>query len=297
MSWKSTDGGQSWQELSGLRQHDTGHLWQPGAGGMCLHTIILDPVNPQRIYVAISAAGAFRTDDGGTTWEVLENAPQHGDERSLTAIWHLAPGPNSEPDTLYAGIEQLSQVLHGSQNARADLRTLLASQVAFWLMAATDGHAKNFSLHLAPGGRYALPDADTMEQAIDEDHQRFIGHVTDKPRHTQQVDYFIYEHDLRVKEIPAGLVTVAPEVVATIPGFDDELLAALGDREVSIENSVGSSRRSPARRPRPASSRRPPPASRRATWSSSPRSGDTAVGAAGCPTCTSARWIRRRVSS
>lgn len=54
------------------------------------------------------------------------------------------------------GIEKLAQVLHGSQNARADLRTLLASQVVFWLMAATDGHAKNFSVHLYAGGAYAL---------------------------------------------------------------------------------------------------------------------------------------------
>ena len=53
-------------------------------------------------------------------------------------------------------------------------------------------------------GRYALPDAAEMERVIDEDHARFIGHVTDKPRHTQQVDYFIYEHDLRTKELPAG---------------------------------------------------------------------------------------------
>jgi serine/threonine-protein kinase HipA len=54
------------------------------------------------------------------------------------------------------GIEQVAQVLHGSQDARADLRTLLASQVAFWLMAATDGHAKNFSIRLLAGGAYTL---------------------------------------------------------------------------------------------------------------------------------------------
>ena len=63
----SKDGGQSWQELAGLRDAK-GHLWQPGAGGMCLHTILLDPGDPQRIYVAISAAGAFRSEDGGQTW-------------------------------------------------------------------------------------------------------------------------------------------------------------------------------------------------------------------------------------
>ena len=61
----------SWQELSGLRGHGTGPNWQPGAGGMCLHTIILDPSDPNRIYIAISAAGAFRTDDGGKTWRPI----------------------------------------------------------------------------------------------------------------------------------------------------------------------------------------------------------------------------------
>jgi hypothetical protein len=69
--FRSTDGGQNWHELSGLRGHGTGPQWQPGAGGMCLHTIILDPSNPQRIYIAISAAGAFRTDDGGKTWKPI----------------------------------------------------------------------------------------------------------------------------------------------------------------------------------------------------------------------------------
>ena len=65
--FRSRDAGKSWQELAGLREVK-GHLWQPGAGGMCLHTILLDPSDSNRMYVAISAAGAFRTDDGGQTW-------------------------------------------------------------------------------------------------------------------------------------------------------------------------------------------------------------------------------------
>jgi hypothetical protein len=69
--FRSTDGGESWQEVSGLRGHGTGPMWQPGAGGMGLHTIILDPSNPSRMYIAISAAGTFRTDDGGTTWKPI----------------------------------------------------------------------------------------------------------------------------------------------------------------------------------------------------------------------------------
>jgi photosystem II stability/assembly factor-like uncharacterized protein len=69
--FRSTDGGQNWHELPGLRGHGSGPKWQPGAGGMCLHTIILDPGNPERIFIAISAAGAFRTDDGGKTWKPI----------------------------------------------------------------------------------------------------------------------------------------------------------------------------------------------------------------------------------
>jgi len=67
----SRDGGENWQELAGLRGHGTGPQWQPGAGGMCLHTVILDPSDAQRIFIAISAAGAFRTDDGGATWKPI----------------------------------------------------------------------------------------------------------------------------------------------------------------------------------------------------------------------------------
>jgi len=69
--FRSTDAARSWHELSGLRGHGTGPQWQPGAGGMCLHTIIHDTKDPGRMYIAISAAGAFRTDDGGTTWKPI----------------------------------------------------------------------------------------------------------------------------------------------------------------------------------------------------------------------------------
>ncbi len=66
--FRSTDGGRTWRELSGLRKHDSGPRWQPGAGGMCLHTIVLDPADLKRMFIAISAAGAFRSEDGGETW-------------------------------------------------------------------------------------------------------------------------------------------------------------------------------------------------------------------------------------
>jgi len=84
--FRSTDGGENWQELAGLRGHGTGPQWQPGAGGMCLHTIILDPSSPGRIFIAISAAGAFRTDDGGKTWKPIN--------RGLHSQY--IPDPNAE---------------------------------------------------------------------------------------------------------------------------------------------------------------------------------------------------------
>jgi photosystem II stability/assembly factor-like uncharacterized protein len=69
--FKSEDGGKTWSELPGLRNHETGGSWQPGAGGLCLHTIVIDPKNQDRIFSAISAAGVFRTDDGGKSWRPI----------------------------------------------------------------------------------------------------------------------------------------------------------------------------------------------------------------------------------
>jgi photosystem II stability/assembly factor-like uncharacterized protein len=69
--FRSGDGGKTWQEIAGLREHGSGPAWQPGAGGMCLHTILLDPTDAARMWIAISSAGAFRTDDGGTTWRPI----------------------------------------------------------------------------------------------------------------------------------------------------------------------------------------------------------------------------------
>jgi photosystem II stability/assembly factor-like uncharacterized protein len=74
--FRTTDGGRTWSELPGLRGHGSGSSWQPGAGGMCLHSIVLDPADAKRMYVAISAAGAFRTDDGGVTWRPINQGLQ-----------------------------------------------------------------------------------------------------------------------------------------------------------------------------------------------------------------------------
>jgi hypothetical protein len=71
--FQSTDGAETWTELPGLRTHSTGSSWQPGAGGMCVHTILVHPTDPKRMHVAISAAGVFRSEDGGTTWQAANS--------------------------------------------------------------------------------------------------------------------------------------------------------------------------------------------------------------------------------
>jgi photosystem II stability/assembly factor-like uncharacterized protein len=74
--FRSRDGGKTWEELPGLRGHDSGLAWQPGAGGLCLHTILLDPNEPGRMFAAISAAGVFRSDDDGETWRPVNRGLQ-----------------------------------------------------------------------------------------------------------------------------------------------------------------------------------------------------------------------------
>jgi photosystem II stability/assembly factor-like uncharacterized protein len=103
--FRTVDGGHTWQELSGLRDHDSGSSWQPGAGGMCLHTIVQHPTDARRIFVAISAAGVFRTDDAGKTWRPVNRGLRSEQIPDPTAevghcVHRLAMHP-SRPDVLF----------------------------------------------------------------------------------------------------------------------------------------------------------------------------------------------------
>lgn len=103
--FRSADGGQTWQELSGLRGHGSGSTWMPGAGGLGLHTVLIDPHNPDRLFIAISAAGAFRTDDGGQSWKAINRGLQSDyipDPEAETGhcVHRIAFHP-SRPDTLF----------------------------------------------------------------------------------------------------------------------------------------------------------------------------------------------------
>ncbi len=103
--FRSTDGGQSWNELAGLRGHGSGPQWQPGAGGMCLHTILLDPRDERRLYTAISAAGAFRSDDGGDTWQPINKGLRSqgipDEHAEVGHCVHRLAQHRSRPDVLF----------------------------------------------------------------------------------------------------------------------------------------------------------------------------------------------------
>ena len=101
----SRDGGEHWHEVEGLSNHPTRSEWSPGAGGLCCHTVLVDPEDKDRLWVGISAVGAFRSDDGGATWELKnEGLPiavpgqEHADVGSCVHRMVLSP---TEPGVLF----------------------------------------------------------------------------------------------------------------------------------------------------------------------------------------------------
>src|SRR5216117_3461047 len=103
--FESRDGATTWTELAGLRTHPTASGWTPGAGGLCLHTIVIDPTNPERIYIAISAAGVFRSEDGGKSWRpankgLRSNTMPDEDAEVGHCVHRIAMHP-SRPQTLF----------------------------------------------------------------------------------------------------------------------------------------------------------------------------------------------------
>jgi photosystem II stability/assembly factor-like uncharacterized protein len=103
--FRSRDGGHSWHELPGLREHGSGSSWQPGAGGLCLHTIVQHPADPDRLMVAISAAGVFSSDDGGETWHAanrgLSSEEIPDPEADVGHCVHKIARHHSRPDVLF----------------------------------------------------------------------------------------------------------------------------------------------------------------------------------------------------
>src|SRR5712671_5664512 len=103
--FKSTDGAKTWAEMPGLRTHESAGGWAPGAGGLCLHTILIDPSDNDRMFIAISSAGVFRTDDAGKTWRpanrgLKSNTIPDQDAEVGHCVHRIAMHP-SRPKTLF----------------------------------------------------------------------------------------------------------------------------------------------------------------------------------------------------
>lgn len=101
----SRDGGQSWEEVAALTQHPSRPGWFPGNGGLCLHTILIDPADPRRIWVGISAVGVFRTEDGGSSWHLcnrgLPPVPTGEGNPEIGRCVHKMVLDPCAPNTLY----------------------------------------------------------------------------------------------------------------------------------------------------------------------------------------------------
>ena len=101
----SRDGGVHWREVEGLSRHPTRGEWGPGAGGLCCHTVLVDPSDKDRIWVGISAVGVFRTDDGGATWKVRnEGLPVAAESKEFdnigSCVHRMVQSPD-DPQVLY----------------------------------------------------------------------------------------------------------------------------------------------------------------------------------------------------
>jgi photosystem II stability/assembly factor-like uncharacterized protein len=103
--FRSSDGGRNWEELPALRRHPSSPSWQPGAGGLCLHTILVDPRDPGRMFAAISAAGVFRSDDAGASWRPINRGLRStgipDDDAEVGHCVHRIAMHPQHPDTLY----------------------------------------------------------------------------------------------------------------------------------------------------------------------------------------------------
>jgi len=204
--FRSTDGAQTWHELAGLRGHGSGSSWQPGAGGMCLHTILIDPTNHHRMFIAISSAGAFRSDDGAKTWTAINRGlrSQHipdPDAEVGHCVHRIAMHP-SRPNVLF--MQKHWDVMR-SDNAGDEWREVsgnLPTDFGFCIertrdlvqrleeggwscrKAAPGERSVPTIPALAPSGQEAMPEAERrrLDQALARDLQRLAELSSAKAR-------------------------------------------------------------------------------------------------------------------
>lgn len=157
----SDDDGASWREIEGLTRHPSRPHWQPGNGGLCLHTILVDPVDPKRMWVGVSAVGVFGSTDGGESWQALNQGlppmtmTGSPDEDAMFCI-HKMVLDRSNPDRLFMQFHAHTMTADGSRSSgvfRSD-----DAAVSWQAIDADLPHKFGFPMALSRGGRlFVIP--------------------------------------------------------------------------------------------------------------------------------------------
>ncbi len=167
--FKSVDGGESWSLNRGLLNHETRPKWQPGFGGLCLHTILVDPRDPDSMIVAISSVGVMKSTDGGKTWDFRNKdiladfmPPKHQFPVYGQCPHHLVRHPSS-PDTIYQ--QNHSGVYRSDDGAETWVDISKGLPARFGFAIATDANdpkrvfvapEESGAARLPPNGRFLV---------------------------------------------------------------------------------------------------------------------------------------------
>ena len=155
--YRSDDRGASWQGMAGLNEHETRPKWNPGAGGLCLHTILLDPTRPKRMYVGISAAGTFRSDDGGEHFRPVNQGVRVSFQPDKTppfgqCVHKVALDP-ANPETIYRQDHDGIHVSHDGMESWKRVGKVLETDFGFVVAAPRAMPGNAFFVPLAGRAR------------------------------------------------------------------------------------------------------------------------------------------------
>ncbi len=150
--FRSRDLGGSWEPIDSINHHPSRDQWAPGAGGACLHTILLDPREPHRLYIGMSSVGTFRSEDGGGSWTPTNRgveAPFLPNKHPETGqcVHHVAIDP-ADPDTFYRQDHGGMYVSHDRMDHWTRIGKPLGDDFGFCVAAPSSAPGKAYFVRL-----------------------------------------------------------------------------------------------------------------------------------------------------